>query len=154
VIASLLAAAALVWHSNPPMPVARTEVAGANWRNQVVVVGGFTADTRSSARVDAYDPRTRSWRRLPDLPLALNHAMAASGVGRLYVVGGYSVGETGAVRDAFVLDGPRWRRLRAMPYARAAGGAAFIGTTLYVAGGVGPYGTARSMMAYDVARRR
>src|SRR5262249_22815580 len=71
-----------------------------------------------------------------------------------YVVGGYARGETSPVRDAFVLDGPRWRRLRAMPYARAAGGAAFIGNTLYVAGGVGPYGTARSMEGYDVARRR
>jgi N-acetylneuraminic acid mutarotase len=154
VIAPLLAAAVLAWHSNPPLPVARTEVAGASWHDQVVVVGGFTADGRSSARVDAYDPHTRSWRRLPDLPLAVNHAMAASGNGRLYVAGGYAVGETGPVRDFFVLDGVRWRRLRPLPYARAAGGAAFIGGTLYVAGGVGPYGTARSMLAYDVTRNR
>jgi N-acetylneuraminic acid mutarotase len=153
-IGAFLAAAALAWHSNPPLPVARTEVAGANWRGDVVVVGGFTADGRSSARVDAYSPRSRRWVRLPDLPLAVNHTMATAGGGRLYVVGGYAVGETGPVRDAFVLLGAHWRRLRPLPYARAAGGAAFIGGTLYVAGGVGPYGTARSMEAYDVAHKR
>ena len=54
----------------------------------------------------------------------------------------------------FVLDGGRWRRLPPLPSARAAGGAAFISNTVYVAGGVGPNGIARSMLAYDVRRRR
>lgn len=59
-IAALVAAAALTWHAtNPPLPVARTEVAGTNWRGRVIVAAGFTGDTRASAPVDAYDPRTR-----------------------------------------------------------------------------------------------
>jgi N-acetylneuraminic acid mutarotase len=153
VIATFLAAAALAWHSNPPLPVARTEVASANWRDYVVIVGGFTSDGRSSARIDGYNARIEKWQRFPDLPIAVNHAMAAGGSGDLYVVGGYTSGETRPTRAAFVLYGGRWHRLPPLPYARAAGGAAFIDNTLYVAGGIGPYGPARSMLAYDAVRR-
>jgi len=154
-LAELFAAAGVVagsWQIDPPLPVARSEVAGAAWRGYVVVAGGFLADARSSTRIDAYNPLVKRWERLPDLPLAVNHAMAAAGGARLYVVGGY--GASGPLRDAFVLDGPRWRRLPSMPFARAAGGAAVLGHTLYVAGGVGPFGIARSLLAYDLRRNR
>jgi len=129
-LAELFAAAGVVagsWQIDPPLPVARSEVAGAAWRGDVVVAGGFLADGHSSMRVDAYNPRVKRWERLPDLPLAVNHAMAAAGGARLYVVGGY--GASGPLRDAFVLDGPRWRRLPSMPLARAAGGAVVLGPT-------------------------
>src|SRR6266542_1283014 len=149
-LAELFAAAGVVagsWQIDPPLPVARSEVAGAAWRGYVVIAGGFVASGQSSARVDSYNSRVQLWQRLPDLPLAVNHAMAAAGGGRLYVVGGY--GASGPLSDAFVLDGPRWRRLPSMPFARAAGGAVVLGHTLYVAGGVGPFGIARSLLAYD-----
>ena len=151
-IAELLASAGVLaarWQSDPPLPVARSEVAGTAWRGSVVVAGGYLADGRSSSRVDAYDPALRRWTRLQDLPVEVNHAMAAAADGRLYVVGGY-----GAERAGFVLAGGRWRRLPPLPFPRAAGGAAVIGRTLYVAGGVGPLGVAKSMLAYDIPRRR
>lgn len=154
-IAQLVAAATVAvgsWQSDPPLPVARSEVAGAQWRGLIVVAGGFLADGQSSARVDAYNPRAQQWQRLPDLPLAVNHAMAAAAGGRLYVLGGYGAG--GVRRDALVLDGRRWRRLPSMPFARAAAGAGVVNNTLYVAGGVGPFGIAQSMLAYDLRRKR
>src|SRR3954449_4218320 len=92
-LAELIAAAGVVtgaWQSDPPLPVARTEVAGAAVRGEIFVVGGYLADGRSSPRVDIYSTRTRRWRRGPDLPVAVNHAMAASDHGRLFVIGGYS----------------------------------------------------------------
>ena len=147
-IAELLVVAA-TWQSGPALPLARSEVASAGWRGRVVVAGGFLPDGRSSSRVDVYEPRTQRWSRLPDLPVQVNPAMAAAGSGRLYVVGGY-----GAERDAFVLDGAAWRRLPSLPFPRAAAGAAVIGKTLYVAGGIGPMGVAKSMLAYDIPRRR
>jgi hypothetical protein len=102
VIAELLTAAAM-WQADPPLPVARSEVAGANWRGYAVVVGGFLADGSSSARVDAYNARVQEWLRLPDLPAAVNHPMAAAGGARLYVFGGYRAGRP--TRSAFVFDG-------------------------------------------------
>jgi N-acetylneuraminic acid mutarotase len=151
VIAAFLVAAAM-WQTDAALPLARSEVAGANWRGSAVVVGGFTADGASSARVDAYNSRIDEWTRLPDLPIAVNHPMAAAGGGRLFVFGGYGAG--GARRDAFVYDRGRWRRLPPMPFARAAGGAAWVDNVVYVVGGIGPLGVARSMLAYDIRRAR
>jgi non-specific serine/threonine protein kinase len=111
--------------------LARTEVASAVLGSEIVVVGGYLANGKSSGRVDAYSPRTDSWRRLPDLPARVNHAMAATTKSRLYVVGGY-----GAERRAFVFARGRWRGLRQLLAPRAAAGAAIVGSRLYVAGGV------------------
>src|SRR6266540_7052085 len=150
----VVAAAAATWQSDPPVPVPRSEVAGIAARGEIVIVGGFLADGRSSARVDAYSPTLRRWRRLPDLPVAVNHAMASAANGRVYVFGGYRVFGAAPLRSAFVLAGSRWRRLRPLPSGRAAAGAASIGRTIYVVGGIGPNGPARSMLAYDLRGAR
>ena len=76
------------WQPGPPLPVARSEVAGTAFAGGVAVVGGFLADGSSSARADVFRPGG-GWSALPDLPVPVNHAMAAASGGRLYVVGGY-----------------------------------------------------------------
>jgi len=145
--------AAGTWQSGAPLPTKRTEVSGASWRGEVVVVGGYAADGSSVSNVDAYSPETRRWRRLPDLPVAVNHAAATSYRGRLYVVGGY--GATGARRSVYVLAGARWRALRPMPGARAAAGAAVVRGRLYVVGGVQRPGVlARTAYALDLSGGR
>jgi N-acetylneuraminic acid mutarotase len=140
---------ALEWKRGAPLPVPRSEVAAAALGGELVVVGGFLADGRSSARVDAYSPARDRWRRLPSLPVAVNHAMAASDGKRLYVVGGY-----GAPTRAYLLSGRRWRRLPDLPEPRAAAGAAIVGRTLYVVGGVARGGLAGQALAFDRLRRR
>jgi hypothetical protein len=144
------------WQSVAPVPVPRTEVAATAAAGEIVVVGGFLADGSSSRRADAYSPQRNRWRRLPDLPLAVNHAMAATYRGRAYVLGGYAggIGAGDAVRAAYVLERGRWRALPRMPERRAAAGAAVVGGRLYVVGGVGPEGLARRMLVLDLARRR
>jgi non-specific serine/threonine protein kinase len=132
------------------MPLARTEVAAARLGDEIVVVGGYLADGRSTGRVDAYSPRMRLWRRLPDLPVRVNHAMAAASRGRLYVLGGY-----GAKRSAFAFSDGRWRRLRQLPAPRAAAGAAIVGERLYVVGGVtAPGRLAPRMLVLDLRTGR
>lgn len=148
-------AAALVgnWESGPPLPVARTEVAGAVVRGEIYIVGGYLANGQSSARVDVYRPATRRWRRAPDLPVAVNHAMAAAYRGRLYVIGGHS--DRGTLRATYVLAGGRWRSLRPLPASRGAAGAAVAGGRLYVVGGVRrPGELARVAYAFDFRRNR
>jgi N-acetylneuraminic acid mutarotase len=134
------------WQTHTPLPVARTEVAATAFGREVVVVGGFLEGGSSSRRVDVYDPGADAWRSDLDLPADVNHAAAAVSLGRLYVLGGY-----GAARSAFVLAGSGWRTF-AMPASRAAAGAAALHGTIYVVGGVGDDGLARSMLAYDVRR--
>jgi N-acetylneuraminic acid mutarotase len=138
------------WRTAAPLPQARTEVAGARLGDELVVIGGYLADGSSTGRVDAYSPRTNRWRRLPNLPARVNHAMATGAAGRLYVVGGY-----GAERRAYVFTRGRWRRLRDLPAPRAAAGAAVVGGKLYVAGGIGAPGRlAPRMLVLDLRRGR
>ena len=121
-----------------------------------MLIGGFSQDGASQARVDRYDPRRQRWSRLPELPLGLNHAMVASARGRVFVVGGYSgpIGQGTAQRRAFVLERGSWRELPPMPEPRAAAGMAAIGGRLYVAGGVTHGGLAREMLVFNIARER
>jgi N-acetylneuraminic acid mutarotase len=155
-VTSLLVAAAIGWLSAAPAPEPRTEVAAAVVRGEIAVVGGLTADGAPSSRVDAYSPARDGWRRLPDLPRPVHHALAASDGARLYVVGGYggSLGAGGRLRSAFVLEGGKWRSLPSLPEPRAAGGAAVVGGKLYVVGGVGAVGLARQAFALDLRTRR
>ena len=145
------------WETGAPLPVARSEVAATTVGGEVVVAGGFLNDGSSSPRVDAYSPATNRWRRLPDLPLGVNHAMAAAARGRVYALGGYS-SDGRALRDAYVLAGRRWSPLKAMPESRAAAGAAVVGHRLYVVGGVTDEGGGRRLagttLVFDLATRR
>ena len=149
-LASAEPSSSLGWQTAPPMPMARTEVAAARLGSEIVVVGGYLADGTSTGRADAYSPRTGRWRRLPDLPAKVNHAMAASDERHLYVVGGY-----GAERLVFVFFRGRWRALRKLPAPRAAAGAAVVARKLYVVGGVvAPGKLAPRMLVLDLRTGR
>jgi N-acetylneuraminic acid mutarotase len=142
------------WESRAPLPLPRTELAAAVIGGEIVVLGGFTIDGGASRRVDAYAPTRDSWRRLPDLPIGVHHAMAVGGWKRVYVLGGYTA--TGTVlRTAFVLQGRRWRALPRMPFPRAAAGAGLSGPRIVVAGGVGEgRRLARNALLFDLRTRR
>jgi len=140
------------WTSAAPLPTPRSEVAAAVVDGRIAIVGGFLLDGSSSAQVDLYSPGQNRWSRLPDLPVPVNHAMAASDEKRLYVIGGYGEGFRTKLRLAIVYERGLWRRLPQLPAARAAGGAAVVGGKLYVVGGVGETGLARQMLVLD--RRR
>ena len=89
-------------------------------------------------------PCRNRWRRPPDLPVTVDHAMAAGVAGRLYVVGGYAPGSV-ARNTAFAFHHGHWTPLPSMPAPRARDGAAIVGDKLYVVGGVevGPAGPRR-----------
>ncbi|MGH3133294.1 MAG: Kelch repeat-containing protein [Gaiellaceae bacterium] len=116
------------------------------------MIGGFAANGATTKRADLYLPGRRRWRRLPNLPVVVNHAMAASAGGKLYVVGGYASGLSLPRRTAYVFDGTRWSRLARMPDGRAAGAAAIAGGKLYVVGGIslGAAGLAKDALVLDL----
>lgn len=143
------------WEARAAMPVPRTEVAAAAVGREIVVVGGFTADGGASRRADAYSPAHDAWRRLPDLPVGVHHAMLVGAGGKPYVMGGYDATGT-PLRTMHVLDRGAWRALPRMPHARAAAGAAVAGRKIVVAGGVtvGARRLARSALSFDLRTRR
>ncbi len=94
------------------------------------------------------------WRRLPDLPVSVDHAAAASANGRVYIVGGYG-GDRLPLRTVFVLERGTWRALARMPDARAAAAAAIAGGRLYVVGGIdGRRSLARVAFALTLGSQR
>src|SRR5215203_1537642 len=140
------------WESRAPLPVPRTEVSAAAAGGRIIVAGGYLADGSSSARVDAFDPATDTWTRLPDLPFGVNHAAAAAYRGRVYVLGGYA--DRQRQRTAWMLQSGRWRTLPPMPFVRGAAAAAVAGTRLYVVGGVGAMRLATKALVLDLERVR
>lgn len=135
------------WEARRPSEVPRTEVAAAAVGRRVYVVGGFTNGGAPTRQVERYDTRRDRWRRVAPMPIAVNHAVAVSYRGDLYVLGGYtgapfSLGlPSGGAADAssaFFRYDPRrdsWSRMPAAPTARGAMAAAVIRGRLYVAGG-------------------
>jgi len=149
----LAGAASPRWDTAAPVPVPRTEVAAALFGKEIAVVGGFVASGRNSSRADAYSPARNRWRRLPNLPVSVDHAMAVGRGADLYVLGGY--GARSALASAFVLRGNRWVSLPPLPAPRAAAGAAIVRDKVYVVGGVeAPGRLARDGFALDLKNRR
>jgi non-specific serine/threonine protein kinase len=141
------------WRRAAAAPSERTEVAAAAAGDDIVVVGGFLGSGFTVPSVEILDTKAGTWREGPDLPEAVNHAMAATVNGAVHVFGGYLASQTPSA-SAFRLDGDRWVRLAPMPAGRAAGTAAAVDGTVYVAGGIGPGGLAEEMFVYDAAADR
>jgi hypothetical protein len=135
------------WQKGASMVSPRSKVAAAPFRGGIAVVGGYSPG-RVSKKFELCQSARRRWRTLPDLPIAVNHATAASAGGRLYVVGGYGRPQLW-VRAAFVFDGKRWKRLAPMPSPRGAAAATIASGKLYVLGGVAPSGLAETAFVLD-----
>ena len=141
------------WRALAPAPTTRTEVVAAASGDRVYVVGGLRTGGASLATVEVFDTAAGAWTTGPDLPVAVDHAMATTVDDVVHVFGGYLDNGTPSDR-AFRLDGEAWRELAALPEGRAAGTAVAHGTAVYVAGGIGPDGLARAMLVYDAATDR
>jgi N-acetylneuraminic acid mutarotase len=149
VVVPAASAQASTWSRAASLPLARTEVAAARHGTELVVVGGYLSSGATTNEADAYAPATDRWRQLPPLPVAVNHATAATWRGRIVVAGGYP-GTRPPTARAFMLEGNDWRELARMPAGRGAAGAAVIGDTLYVVGGIAPAGLARNALALNL----
>lgn len=122
------------------LPEPCTEVAGAAWRDRLVVVGGLDEAGEAVDRVDLYDRAADAWERGPDLPAARHHTAVAPLAGRVYVVGGYAIegGEWVAKADVWSL-GPgeaHWREEPRLASARGALAVVSAGEQLQAIGGV------------------
>lgn len=145
------------WQRIADIPTARSEVAATVHQLDVVyVIGGAGGPTR----VERFDP-SRTWERVADLPIAVDHAMAAAVSGiqvagdeGVYAIGGFVNGA--ATARAFRFDPPsgRWSEIAAMPGPRLAGAAIAIGTSIYVVGGSDGSRLVAPTYEYSVVTRR
>jgi len=132
----------------------RQETAVVALANEIYVIGGFIDSQTIVSRVEAYDPKSDTWRDAAPLPRPLHHPNAAVVDGRLYVLGALVGPQFVAVGDVYRYD-PKtnaWEQLNSMPPSteRGAGGTVAIGAKIYVAGGY-RLGSVADFSAYDTA---
>jgi N-acetylneuraminic acid mutarotase len=117
-------------------PTPREHLGVATLGGRIYVVGGRTAgfDT-NMALVEAFNPRTGRWTRLPKVP-GRRGGTGAAGTGRSIVsVGGEA--PAGTIRTVYRYDvrRRRWSRLPNLPTPRHGLGVAAVGRKVYVIGG-------------------
>ncbi len=137
------------WARNAPMEIARSEHPAVLYRGQIVVIGGLVSEGRArigaTETVEAYDPETDSWQRMPDLPQPRHHAMASVASDRLYVIGGFSGEGFTAVDTVWELVDRSWVEREPLPRPIGAGASVAIDGIIYVIGGT-PEG---GLISYD-----
>jgi len=141
------------WRRIADIPTARSEVAAVLFRGGIYVIGGFGG----GSVVERYDIGLDRWSRAPDLPVSVDHAMAAAidagdGAG-IYLMGG----NAGApIARAFVLapGASSWREIARMPNPRSQAAAAVLGSVVYVVGGFDGARLVAPTYAYDVTTDR
>ena len=128
---------------------AEDKVAATTLGQELVVVGGFLADRRSSGRLDVYSPTVTAGAASPRFPVTVDRTIAASDGRRLYVLGGYGAPTRRSSSTGWALAAAAH-----VPGLRAADLAAIVGHSLYVVSGVAQGGLAQDALAFDRVRRR
>lgn len=127
------------WRRIADIPTPRSEVAAATalQDSTFLVIGGFGGPDR----VESYDDATGRWERMPDLPVRVDHPMAASVKGLqsdapqgVFVFGGSSGGPI-ARSFRFDLGAGRWHEIDPMPGPRTAAAAVAVGDRIFIVGG-------------------
>ena len=131
------AATARKWNRGRPLPESRDELRATTAAGRIYIAGGLAprSEVDSVRAFYAFDPRSQSYRRLPDLPEPVDHAAVVSHGDSVYVIGGYTNDEPTDRSWRYSIPQQRWDELPAMPTPRGAPAGAAVGNELYVTGG-------------------
>ena len=131
------------WRPGPPtVPALINEQVHAVAIGNAIYVGTGVRATkggglfRSLKSMYAFDPKHQAYRRVPDLPQAVDHTALAAWKGRLYVFGGFTDSRPTAGAWSYAPRRRRWTELAPMPHARGGLAGAVIGHRFYAVGGV------------------
>lgn len=146
------------WRGIADIPTARSEVAVAvsQQLSKVFVIGG----SGGPDRVELYDAAADRWTRGPDLPIGVDHPMAAAVEGLqssapqgVFVFGGYA-GSATARSFRFDQTAARWEEIAAMPGPRAAAAAVAVGGSIFIVGGADGGRLVAPTYEYDLGTRQ
>jgi N-acetylneuraminic acid mutarotase len=129
------------WLSVQPIPVYRTEHAGATWRHFLFVSGGLDRDIVLSSMC-CYNTKTDVWEhKTPMLTPRAGHVMLVMGQ-RLYVCGGWFKDAETKKRnlietiDVYDITTDKWTVATYIPILGYQGGIVRVDTTIYFIGGL------------------
>ena len=127
------------WKRLPDMAVPRWEAGTAVLDGKLYVFGGYKMPTQSCKRVDVFDPKDKSWRKLADLPSAISHMNVVLDGRTVWFAGGFKDGYKGyAIAEVWNYDFDRdtYTAAPSLPEPRAGGGLALVGRQLHFVGGL------------------
>ncbi len=122
------------WKLGAPIPTARKLLGAASDGKLVYAVGGTNGTTDLSA-VEAYDPATDTWTKMPDLPRGRSDFGVAVTDARLVAVGGTAGGQVLKSVAALDLTTATWTDLPDLGIARHGLAVDAVGKTVYAIGG-------------------
>jgi N-acetylneuraminic acid mutarotase len=129
------------WKKIDDMPVPRWEAGTVVLDDKLYVFGGYTKGTRSSKRVDVFNPKDGSWKKLSDLPSAITHMNAVLDGRFVWLAGGFKDGYKGyAIAEVWKYDIEKdmFTAAPPLPERRGGGGLALVGRNLHYIGGLLP----------------
>ncbi|CAE7363610.1 unnamed protein product [Symbiodinium microadriaticum] len=146
--ASLLMKTGGSWENLPPMVKKREFHAAAFLNGKLYVCGGLNDDLEQEkageeavhGSVECFDPRTKTWRQLPRMPVRRHHHECTSHRGCIFVSGGISPDRPGgegplATVECYDPSKQRWSQMPAMSTERKGHTAASVNGKLFACGG-------------------
>ena len=128
------------WQLEADAPFARLEMAVAAHDGRIWLAGGLSPFGEALTDVEIFDPATGEWSDGPPLPGAVHHAALVSHGERLLLIGGYLGSAFNRPTEIVLVlpdGGDSWQPGPSLPEPRAAGAAAWDGSRVVYAGGVG-----------------
>ena len=130
----------LTWKSGAASPITRAEPARGVVNGKMYVFGGYyNAKIQATPRSDVYDPVNNTWKRLPDMPVAITHQGMVTDGSVIWLIGGYVGDHPGpSTTQVWKFDTAKtaWSRGPSLPEPRGAGAAAMVGRKIYFFGGM------------------
>lgn len=135
------------WEQRADMPTKRGFINVAVVDDKIYVIGGFILleqglglpVDRFSKRIEEYNPKTNTWRRLPDIPMFKYDFSTVVVDDEIYTIGGYDMDNRHAYLDLVEVYNPivnRWRPSLPMLTPKVTVAAVANGT-IYLLGGAG-----------------
>lgn len=141
------------WRPEPRSPSSAPELGATHVGPYLYLVGGQSPEG-AERTILRFDPKSRRYRRVGELPVALDHPVVTSHGEDVVVAGGYVDGTRPTNRAwTFTPRSGEVRELPPMRFPRGAAAGTVDGDRLYVAGGLVDYGNRneprRSLQIYD-----
>ena len=123
------------WTAKEPMPTERSRFGIAAWQNRIYVIGGSTNSGLTDAN-EVYNPSTDTWEIRTPMPSGARSDLCASVVaGKIYLIGGYSLGMNSIPSNLTEVYDPEtdtWATKASMPTAVYGCTSAVVNNKIYV----------------------
>jgi N-acetylneuraminic acid mutarotase len=91
------------WSGAPPLPTARSGLAGTSYKGLFLVLGGELPPGHTFPENEAFDSKTNNWRALAPMPEGRHGTAAASNGNHVYLAGGSLKPGSGGVTNQLIV---------------------------------------------------